>query len=173
MLILRSTFKWICRVDISIEESGVQGIGIQYSFMHSSELSKIKLVCILFGKPFSLLQRSALAVDLPHFVLIIAEAAIQSIWWLIIHTLEHTLEHYYMAGQTDVQASFLALWMIAAEHSAFFPLLMDIADANATFKRLQIMQTSSQEFHSHLPVETERSKTLVTLFCNHIVLWLC
>lgn len=54
--------------------------------------------------------------------------------------------------------------MMAAEHSSPFPGLMDIADANTTFKGLQIMQASFQETHSHLSVETERVKTLVTYY---------
>lgn len=44
---------------------------------------------------------------------------------------------------------------MAAEHSAPFPILMGIADANTTFKGLQRMQASSQESPSHLSVETE------------------
>ena len=45
--------------------------------------------------------------------------------------------------------------MMAGEQLPAFPLLMDTADANTTFKGLQIKHTSSQESHSHLPVETE------------------
>lgn len=52
--------------------------------------------------------------------------------------------------------------MMAAEHSTPFPLLMDIADANITFKRLQIKQVSSQESHSHPPVENEWGRTLAS-----------
>lgn len=38
------------------------------------------------AKTSSSLQKSALAIDLPHFLLIIAEAAIPSICWWILHT---------------------------------------------------------------------------------------
>lgn len=54
--------------------------------------------------------------------------------------------------------------MMAVEHSSPFPGVMDIADANTTFQGLQITQASFQESRSHLSVETERGKTLVTYY---------
>ena len=101
-----------------------------------SELFKRKLViCVLWGKPrHYLCVRVALAVDPPHSLLIIAEAAIKSIGWLITHS----MALFTLPGRANRCLSKAPSFMNDGSW-AFTPLppLMDIADANTMLMKVK------------------------------------
>lgn len=107
------TIRWeICWVDIWIWVWSPGDRNSAFTYAQFGTLQNETLINMCpFGeaKTLSWRQRSVLAIDLPHFLLIFAEVLIQGIWWLIIES----VALFILPGWSNsAQARFLAFWMM-------------------------------------------------------------